>query len=243
MRISMYCLVIGIYLASCGPKVIHESDQLKISTLTDNTLVHVSYLETESFGKVACNGLVYIHDGEAIVFDTPTTDSATMELINWLQIKSGLKITGLVVSHFHEDCLGGIDRFHLSNISTYSTFKTIYKAIEAGYTAPANGFDNNITLQLGDKEIISEFIGEGHTTDNIVSYIPAERVLFGGCLVKELNAGEGYVDDGNVSAWSQTVQAIKEKYPEAKHIVPGHGQAGGPELLDYTIELFSKYQK
>jgi len=31
---------------------------------------------------------------------------------------------------------------------------------------------------------------------------------------------------------------VKEKYPKVKTVIPGHGQTGGIELLDYTINLF-----
>ncbi|HCO82289.1 MAG TPA: subclass B1 metallo-beta-lactamase, partial [Arenibacter sp.] len=30
------------------------------------------------------------------------------------------------------------------------------------------------------------------------------------------------------------------KYPTAKIVIPGHGIAGGTELLDYTIKLFQQ---
>ncbi|MCG8322705.1 MAG: hypothetical protein MI921_24605 [Cytophagales bacterium] len=32
---------------------------------------HKSYLETQDFGEVECNGLIFGSRGEAIVFDTP----------------------------------------------------------------------------------------------------------------------------------------------------------------------------
>jgi metallo-beta-lactamase class B len=34
------------------------------------------------------------------------------------------------------------------------------------------------------------------------------------------------------------VRKIKEKYPEVKIVIPGHGKPGGTALFDYTIELF-----
>jgi metallo-beta-lactamase class B len=84
----------------------------------------------------------------------------------------------------------------------------------------------------------NEYFGEGHTKDNIVSYFPSEKVLFGGCLIKEVNASKGYLGDANISEWSGTVQSVKRKYGNAKIVLPGHGKPGGMELLDYTIELF-----
>jgi metallo-beta-lactamase class B len=44
--------------------------------------------------------------------------------------------------------------------------------------------------------------------------------------------------DANVNSWSNTVEAVKNRFPDAKIVVPGHGQHGNIELLDYTINLF-----
>ncbi|MNY76298.1 Beta-lactamase type II precursor [compost metagenome] len=62
--------------------------------------------------------------------------------------------------------------------------------------------------------------------------------MFGGCLIKEVEASKGYLGDANVKEWSQTVKKIKQRFPDAKIIIPGHGNIGGTELLDYTIKLF-----
>jgi metallo-beta-lactamase class B len=77
--------------------------------------------------------------------------------------------------------------------------------------------------------------------DNIVGYFPADQVLFGGCLIKEVNASKGYLGDANVAAWSETVSRIKQAYPQVDYVVPGHGAHGHKELLDYTVELFREY--
>ena len=81
-------------------------------------------------------------------------------------------------------------------------------------------------------------MGEGHTRDNVVAYVPSDRVLFGGCLIKELGANEGYVGDANTEAWSETVARVKRNFPEVQTVIPGHGKIGNAELLDYTILMF-----
>jgi len=73
-----------------------------------------------------------------------------------------------------------------------------------------------------------------------VSYIPGEKVLFGGCLIKVLNANKGNLGDGNVREWSNTVSKVKSKFQDAEFVVPGHGKPGDMALFDYTIELFEK---
>ena len=65
-------------------------------------------------------------------------------------------------------------------------------------------------------------------------------MLFGGCLIKELEAGKGYLGDANVAAWSGTVEAVKQAYPDVRVVVPGHGEPGDGKLLNYTIGLFKE---
>jgi metallo-beta-lactamase class B len=217
----------------------HESDSLQISEITEGVFVHTSYLQTNDFGKVACNGMVYFSKGEAIVFDTPVEDPASQELIDWIQKKQKKEIKAIVVTHFHEDCLGGIKPFHEEGILSIASNRTIdiLKAEEEA-ELPEKGFDQTMELVIGDEKVHLTYFGEGHTRDNIVGYLPSVRALFGGCLIKMNHAGKGYMGDANTAQWPQTVQKIKTTYPDLKIVVPGHGPYGGPELLDYTILLF-----
>ncbi|GAB5475844.1 MAG: BcII family subclass B1 metallo-beta-lactamase [Maribacter sp.] len=215
----------------------YSTDSLKIIPLSKNSYVHITYLQTESSGKVACNGYIFMNKGEALVFDTPSDSESTRELLRWLEDIKGQKVIGLVANHFHIDALGGISEFHKKGIATYAHEKTS-KLVEIPEKKPQNTFDDQLILKVGDKEVINQYYGEAHTVDNIVSYVPEEELIFGGCMVKMLNAGYGNLDDANVSTWSATVQKIKEAHPKLKTVIPGHGPHGGPELLDYTIALF-----
>jgi len=228
---------------SCTPKAknLPDSKELKVEALTANTFVHVSYLHDEGYGKVACNGMVYVNGNEAIIFDTPTDNNAANELITWVQNELGKHIKAVVVTHFHVDCLGGLKAFHDQDIDSYAYHKTIVLAQENNEPVwPQHAMQTTTEFTIGEEVVHATFYGEGHTKDNIVGYIPGESTLFGGCLVKTLNASKGYLGDANVDAWPTTVQQVKADLPEIKLVIPGHGPSGDATLLDYTIELFSK---
>jgi Zn-dependent hydrolases, including glyoxylases len=219
------------------PSENYVTPTLKIEPLTDHTYLHVSYLETESFGKVGCNGMIVVNNGEAIVFDTPVNNDVSEELLKWLKSKK-LKVKAVVATHFHDDCLGGLEAFHAEQIPSYANQKTIELVQDKPVTIPLNGFSKSLDLQVGDETVILDFVGEGHTVDNIIGYFPKEQTMFGGCLIKSVGAGKGYLEDANVKEWSQTVSEIKKKYHQTKLVVPGHGQYGDQKLLDFTIGLF-----
>jgi metallo-beta-lactamase class B len=218
----------------------YESENLILNELNTGVFSHISYLQTDSFGKVACNGMVVINNGEALVFDTPTDNIASNELINWLENVQKVVIKGVVITHFHDDCLGGITAFHKKEIPSYASNQTILLATKNNVRVPQNGFEKSMELIVGNHKVINSFMGEGHTKDNIVSYYPAQEALFGGCLVKTNGATKGYLGDANVAEWSTTVEKVKATYPTVKTVIPGHGNTGGSELLDYTIRLFKK---
>ncbi len=205
------------------PETFNISKEIQITKLNKNSYIHTSYLNTESFGKVPCNGMIIIDANEALIFDTPTNDSVSSILINWIQKDLKSEIVGVVATHFHADCLGGLDEFHKRDIPSYASHKTIHLAQTKNRITPQNGFDTHRELKVGNKKIINTFYGEGHTADNIISYFPDEKILFGGCLIKSKGAKKGNLEDANTNEWSHTVSKIKEDHPEVNIVIPGHG--------------------
>ncbi|PTB97416.1 subclass B1 metallo-beta-lactamase [Marivirga lumbricoides] len=220
---------------------VYNSQDLLIKKLSPNVYVHISFLATNDFGKVECNGMVVINQGEAIVFDTPTETTGSGELIKFVKEKLKSKVVAVVPTHFHNDCVGGLAVFEKDKIPLYVnslTMNLLKKDKVELASSIINVFDDHFSLSLGDEEVFVEYFGAGHTSDNVIAYFPAANTIFGGCLVKEVGASKGFLGDANVTEWAATVAKIKSKYPEVSLVIPGHGKWGGVELLDYTIELF-----
>ncbi|PSR55143.1 subclass B1 metallo-beta-lactamase [Adhaeribacter arboris] len=216
-----------------------KTESLTIQKISNHVYQHTSFLQTESFGKVPCNGMIVFDKTEAIIFDTPPDNKTSLELITWVKNKLHCKIKAIIPTHFHSDCLGGLEEFHKHSIPSYANNETIAIAKSKNIIVPQNGFNDLLELKVGDKKVLVEYFGPGHTQDNVVGYFPDEKIMFGGCLIKELGAGKGNLEDANTMAWPITVTKLKEKYPNTAFIIPGHGKSGGTELLDYTIKLFA----
>lgn len=245
---TLLVLVISATFLKCSslkkvafkPIEVYKTNSLIVIQVAENSFKHTSFLQTNDFGNVPCNGLIVRNSNEVIIFDTPTNDSSSEELINWITGTLHCKINAIIPTHFHDDCLGGLKAFHKNNIPSYAFLKTIELAKKNNYTVPQNSFSDSLILKAGDKTVTARFLGEGHTIDNVVGYFAGDNILFGGCLLKELGASKGYLGDANVKDWSATVERVKKEYPEAKIIIPGHGEHGNRKLLDYTITLFGK---
>lgn len=217
------------------------TETLSIVKLSEHVYQHISYLETETWGKVACNGMIIIVGENAIIFDTPSDIKSTVQLSRHLNI-NGIKINAVLPTHFHEDCVGGLEEFRRRKIPIYISNKTLEimktKGDYSKFTFET--FDKELEMYLNGDTIKVEYFGAGHTSENVTVYYNKDEALFGGCLVKELKADKGNLEDANVSEWPTTVKKIKEAHPNLKTVIPGHGKAGGEELLDYTIKLFTE---
>ena len=83
----------------------------------------------------------------------------------------------------------------------------------------------------------------GHSTDNLVVYVPSANVLYGGCAVHELSStSAGNVADADLAEWPTSVERIKKHYPEAEVVIPGHGLPGGLDLLQHTANVVKAHK-
>ncbi|AXT50062.1 subclass B1 metallo-beta-lactamase [Aquimarina sp. BL5] len=232
-----------VFFISCKPKeesnLITISENLKLTKINNHSYVHISKVFLDNGKQYACNGFVYIDDNEAFVFDTPANDVASEQLINWLQEEKRITIKGVVFNHFHRDCNEGMDVFGKYNIPSIASKKTAQLMQEKDFEQPDEIFENELIIKVGDKRIVNTFFGEAHSKDNIVSYFPEDQILFGGCMIKSMNASKGNLADANVLEWSNTVSKIKKAYSDIEVVIPGHGSFGDQSLLDYTISLFN----
>lgn len=218
--------------------IVFKSDSLIIKQLASHTYQHISYLSTESFGNVACNGMIVANNGEAIIFDSPTNNFSTEQLIDFVKDSLKCSIKMVIPTHFHADCIGGLEKFHQHEIPSFAEKKTQHILHDKNKIVAQNSFDNLLKVNLGGDTVVAQYFGKGHTFDNIVGYFAKDKALFGGCLVKEMNAGKGNLEDASVKDWSNTVERLKLAFPEVLIVIPGHGNAGGTELLEYTSKLF-----
>lgn len=217
------------------------SEDLQVTQLSPHSWMHVSWTAVEPYGRFTNNGLIYINNGEAVIMDTPPDEPLSRLLLDWFnKTFPGITIKAVVATHFHNDCLGGLKVFHEAGFPSYSNYRTLALITADSVVRPQHSFWNKMLLKVGNEKVVCRYFGEAHTEDNIVAYVPAEKILFGGCMIKSLNSGKGNLSDANVEEWSGTVKKVKKVYGKARIVIPGHGAAGDTRLLDYTIEMFAQ---
>ena len=131
--------------------------------------MHIGMLQTNTFGRVGCNGLVYIRNGEAVIMDTPPDSVQSLALLGGSKnVFPEPFVKAVIVNHFHDDCLAGLPVFHRKGIPSYANAKTKTLAAEKGVPEPQNGFPV-WDITVGGQKSKAGFLGEAHTKDNIVT--------------------------------------------------------------------------
>ena len=81
------------------------------------------------------------------------------------------------------------------------------------------------------------FLGWAHTRGDGFVYLPKEKVLCTGDA--GVNGPYNYTADGNIGNWPKVMDAALKL--DVVHVLPGHGPAGGKEILqgqrDFMLEL------
>ncbi|MDP2036127.1 MAG: subclass B1 metallo-beta-lactamase [Ignavibacteria bacterium] len=213
---------------------------IEVIKINENAYVHVSYAEVSGWGRVAANGLIYINDGKAALFDTPMTDSLTKDLMDWITNALKAKVSLFVPNHWHRDCIGGLAYLNSLGIESYANEITVEIAKSKKLPIPMHGFKDSLTLSLGNKKIFCEFLGAAHAVDNIVVWLPSEKILFAGCMAKEVGSQNlGNTADADLTAYPETIKKVLNKYYNAEIVIPGHGEFGGIEILKHALDLSS----
>lgn len=228
--------------AGSGHDTLFISRDLQLIRLSERMFVHVSWTEHEQWGRFSSNGLVYVSGNQAFLFDTPMSDELTEQLILFIYDSLNVTLTGFIPNHWHDDCMGGIDVVHRHGIKSYALELTRTIAKENGITVPQFGFQDSLIINFSGLPIECRFFGAGHSMDNIVVWFPSEKILFGGCLIKDLHSTRlGNYVDGDIKAWPVSVQRVMNAYPDARYVIPGHGESGDLSLLSHTLDLLKKH--
>lgn len=189
------------------------------------------------------NGAYIISDEGVFLIDSPWDTTQIKPLMDSIWVKHQKKVIGCLATHSHDDRAGGFPLMHKMNIKTYASAETNRICAEKGISESKYTFQKDTIFKLSQTIIHARFMGAGHTVDNLIVWIPSEKILYGGCLVKSGDAtGMGYIGEADLEQWPKTIEKLLKKYKKAKYVIPGHGFEGweGLASLRRTIELLEE---
>lgn len=214
---------------------------LRVRAVAPDVFVHTSYRRYPGVAApVPANGLVVRTRQGAILIDTPWDPEQTQRLLQWVADSLHQRVRLALVTHAHQDRVGGLAVLQARRIRVYSSPLTARRVRQLyPAAAPLTAALKPYTLiRAGRTRLELYFPGPAHAPDNIVAWLPRQKVLFGGCLVREQAATSlGNLDEANLTRWPAALRTVQARYPKARVVVPGHGQWGGTALLSHTAEL------
>ena len=143
------------------------------------------YLDMPGFRAVASNSLIVQDGGRVLVVDTAWTDDQTAQILNWIKQEINLPVALAVVTHAHQDKMGGMDAAcggdcDLCQCVVEPAPRKGMVAAQHSLTFAANGWvEPAAAPNFGPLRYFTP--APGHTSDNITVGIDGTDIAFGGC--------------------------------------------------------------
>jgi len=205
---------------------------LKIAPLTANFYVYTTWGQAGGQPYPA-NGLYLVTPEGVVLIDTPWDTTQFQPLLDTIRQRHHQDVVLCIATHWHSDKTAGLDYYRSKGIKTYTTRLTDSLSLANG--KPRAEF-------LFDKDTLQTFYpGEGHTRDNIVVWFGKDRVLYGGCLIKGVEAPDlGFTGDGNLGAYAATIRRLQAKFPNPAFVIPTHQGWQSTRSIQHTLDMAQK---
>jgi glyoxylase-like metal-dependent hydrolase (beta-lactamase superfamily II) len=188
------------------------------------------------------NTAVIVGDDGCIVFDAQATPAMANSVIERVRSVTDKPIKYVVLSHYHAVRVLGASAYHAQGIvasnethrlieergqqdwdSEFGRFPRLFRDAESipGLTWPTLTFETEMTIYLGKRSVRLLHLGAGHTSGDIVVWVPDAQVMCSGDLIEYHSAC--YCGDAYLREWPMTLNEIRKLNPKA--IAPGRGDA------------------
>jgi cyclase len=189
--------------------------------------------------------------GDGVVAVDSGADAATAAdiLKQIAETTGGRPVRLVILTHSHADHSGGARAFVAAGARVLC-HESIAGLVLAYLTRPAPDPNDPLSAKAGVRpvvESISErsimvdgvrnaqvyFLGGGHSSGDLVVYMPGEKILFSGDLA--LNGRQPFMQSPDVdpAAWERSLQSLS-RVPVEK-LVPGHGEIGPVAGLQVSL--------
>lgn len=194
--------------------------------------------------EYSTNALYLITKKGVVLFDVPWQKTQYQSLMDTIKKRHNLPVIAVFATHSHADRAGDLSFYNKKGIPTYATAKTNEFLKKEGKATSTKLTKVGKTYKIGGEEFTVDFLGEGHTADNVVVWFPKYNVLDGGCLVKSSAAVDlGYTGEANVEQWPATMKKLQAKYPSTAKVIPGHDEWKGNDHVKHTLELLNQQKQ
>ena len=198
------------------------------------------------------NSMVYIGDDSITIIGSTWTPQTAQSLEKEIRKVSPLPIKEVINTNYHTDRAGGnaywkkLGARIVSTQKTYDLQKNQWGSIvdftRQGFndypkleeSLPDQVYPGDFTLQNG--KVSALYLGPAHTEDGIFVYFPAERVLYGNCILKEKL---GNLSFANRAEYPKTLKKLKKSIDSGE--LPVDSIIGGHDKPIQDVGLIDRY--
>jgi glyoxylase-like metal-dependent hydrolase (beta-lactamase superfamily II) len=161
-----------------------------------------------------------VGDDEILAIEARATPLMAQRWIDVVRTFSDLPFGDLVLTHYHAVRVLGASAFAARRVITtrvtealieergqqdwdseHGRMPRLFTGADTipGLTRPTDTFEEALDLDVGGRRVELRFVGRGHTSGDLVAWLPAERVCFAGDLVEAQAAP--YMGDAHIADW------------------------------------------
>jgi cyclase len=205
-----------------------------------------AYVQPEG-GWCVSNAGILAGRGGPVLIDTAATERRARALRATAERLAGAPVRTVVNTHHHGDHTFGNavfappatvvahDQARVEMAARGLGLRSVWPEVEWGeldVVLPTLTFADRITLCVDDYPVELVHVGPAHTTNDVVAWLPAQRVLFAGDVL--MSGCTPFILMGSLRGAQAAVDQLRAY--GARTVVCGHGTVCGPEVLDRTEE-------
>jgi glyoxylase-like metal-dependent hydrolase (beta-lactamase superfamily II) len=219
-----------------------DSIQLKPTQVASHTYFVQGFPELGSSANqnfISNAGFVVTPAG-VVVVDALGSPILAQKLITEIKKVTNQKVVAVIVSHYHADHIYGLQEFQKIGAKIYAqgegknylsseTAKQRLIASRMDFAPWVNAntkltsadvwIDQNIKLSIGGVDFLISRVGPAHAPEDLLVYVPSEKVLFAGDLV--FRGRIPFVGNADSKGWLMGLDEIEKLNPNI--VIPGHG--------------------
>ncbi len=246
MKISCIILIISsLYLNFVNAQEAQSQrvkNDVALIRLTENMALYTAFMYFNS-GFVPMNGLIINTKQGLVMVDAPWSRKHTKYVLKKARKMFKKRVKYAILTCGNPERIGGISELHRKKVISLAQRKTAQRMVENGFLPPDYrlDFQSDTTLYFGKTSFEIYFPGAGYSPDNITVYLPNERILFGGGLIKSATSRYlGNTRTANLPEWEKSIQKLYDKYPYVRVVIPAQGRYAGFELIKHSFNLVKR---
>ncbi|MBG9386576.1 MBL fold metallo-hydrolase [Caenimonas aquaedulcis] len=211
-----------------------------------------SALGSTANGNFVSNAGFVVTPAGVVVIDALGSPALARELIAQVLRLTGKPVTHVVLTHYHADHIYGLQEFQRAGAKIiahqagreYLNSDTAQSRLAASRTDLAPWIDANTRLvpadewiagprdlEIGGVKLLLRPVGPAHTPEDLVVFLPSEKVLFAGDIV--FRGRIPYVGQADSRSWIAALNTVLAF--DAAVVVPGHGPVSTSAREDIVL--------